>query len=280
LDPEKKKELAFAALKDVLVYSTEAAFAYAAKKEVWEEEANRIPVPCEGDLQYVIELVKKVPMVGKTLAKPLEDLAVKLDAAFLDAAVTVCSDPAAKGVIHKAVASLEPTDEMIALCQEPSGAFTKYLVKTTSAAVVAEMKPVVEKVMAGHDVTKHWQSCIKAYNSAAKKLPKAAGVEEMEFDLEQYALNQMLATVEILIAKVEGYVRATPPPDASEAIKKVLEPLCGNKSSSDAPPGARASTCVPQSIEVAPFWGEFMMFRRRFLDARRGEAERIRLVRE
>ena len=36
--------------------------------------------------------------------------------------------------------------------------------------------------------------------------------------------------------------------------------------------------CGNQSFEAAPFRGELMLFRRRFLDARRGGAERIRLV--
>ena len=36
--------------------------------------------------------------------------------------------------------------------------------------------------------------------------------------------------------------------------------------------------CGTQSFEAAPFRGELMLFRRRFLDARRGGAERIRLV--
>ena len=36
--------------------------------------------------------------------------------------------------------------------------------------------------------------------------------------------------------------------------------------------------CGNQSFEAAPFRGEPMLFRRHFLDARRGEAERIRLV--
>ena len=34
-----------------------------------------------------------------------------------------------------------------------------------------------------------------------------------------------------------------------------------------------------QSFETAPFRGELMLFRRRFLDARRGGAERVGLVR-
>ena len=36
--------------------------------------------------------------------------------------------------------------------------------------------------------------------------------------------------------------------------------------------------CGNQSFEAAPFRGELMLFRRHFLDARRGGAERIRLV--
>ena len=36
--------------------------------------------------------------------------------------------------------------------------------------------------------------------------------------------------------------------------------------------------CGHQSFEAAPFRGELMLFRRHFLDARRGGAERIRLV--
>ena len=36
--------------------------------------------------------------------------------------------------------------------------------------------------------------------------------------------------------------------------------------------------CANQSFDAAPFRGELMLFQRRFLDARRGLAERIRLV--
>ena len=36
--------------------------------------------------------------------------------------------------------------------------------------------------------------------------------------------------------------------------------------------------CGNQRFEAAPFRGELMLFRRHFLDARRGGAERIRLV--
>ena len=40
----------------------------------------------------------------------------------------------------------------------------------------------------------------------------------------------------------------------------------------------RCELCGNQRFEAAPFRGEVMLFRRHFLDARRGGAERIRLV--
>ena len=43
--------------------------------------------------------------------------------------------------------------------------------------------------------------------------------------------------------------------------------------------GGCFALCGNQSFEAAPFRGELMLFRQRFPDARRGGAERVRLVR-
>ena len=81
------------------------------------------------------------------------------------------------------------------------------------------MEPVVKAVMEKHTLTATWQTGIAAYNSAASKIP---GCEPMDFDLDKYVLDQILATIGLLVRSNEAATRACVPADASDAVKQVF----------------------------------------------------------
>jgi hypothetical protein len=219
MDPELQKQLAFKAMTDVLAASVASALAAAAVLDTWTQPAYAIPVPNAGTFYWLAETVGKVPLVGSKLAGEITNVVDALAVSMKDAALTVARDARTKACYDAIIANLQPAENMVELCAKPGGAFADALVKTADAALAKSMEPVVKAVMEKHTLTATWQTGIAAYNGAASKIP---GCEPMDFDLDKYVLDQILATIGLLVRSNEAATRACVPADASDAVKQVF----------------------------------------------------------
>lgn len=218
LDPEKQKMLAFEAMKDMLTLSVDTACATGSQRSTWEKAEFAIPVPRQGDFDWIAEGIGKIPMVGKSMADAILSVPAKIGAKIIDAACVVSSHANTKAVFMNVISRFVATEEHIALCQTGGGAFTDFLINTSNKELSTLLGPVVAEVLKGHDLTKTWQSAIADYNKAASKLP---GIEPLEFDLNEYVMEQILGTIGRLIRQKEAATRAAPGDEASVAIKKI-----------------------------------------------------------
>ncbi|KAH8069561.1 alpha/beta hydrolase [Aureococcus anophagefferens] len=189
MDPELQKQLAFKAMTDVLATSVASALAAAAVLDTWTQPAYAIPVPNAGTFYWLAETVGKVPLVGSKLAGEITNVVDALAVSMKDAALTVARDARTKACYDAIIADLQPAENMVELCAKPGGAFADAL------------------------------TGIAAYNSAASKIP---GCEPMDFDLDKYVLDQILATIGLLVRSNEAATRACVPADASDAVKQVF----------------------------------------------------------
>ena len=219
LDPEKQKMLAFTAMKDTLSLAAKYACTEGSLKGTWERPEYMIPVPRQGDFDWLAEGVGKVPLVGKKLAEEILKVPASISASMIDAAVTISSDPSALAVFADVISRLRPADDMVELCKAGGGAFADSLVRTASAELASLLLPVVAKTLEGHDITKAWQGAIATYNAAAGKLP---GVDPMDFDLNTYVMEQILGTLGLLLRAKEAATRARPGDDATDAVKQIF----------------------------------------------------------
>lgn len=203
LDPAKQQELAAAAMRDLLAMASTRAVTAGKEAATWQDPRLAIPVPNVGTFQNAADTVAKIPMVGSGLAeavmKPIEQIA----AAFVACAVTVSASEGTLGCFTTTIAEID-TATAIAVGQGGGDAYATYLMTTAEANLYAALVPVVAEVLKTDDLTKLWGGAIDAYNSAAKKL----GQEMMEFDLQAYVVEQVLATYAFIIADTEAAVRA------------------------------------------------------------------------
>jgi uncharacterized FlgJ-related protein len=106
------------------------------------------------------------------------------------------------------------TDAMSILRGEDNAA-TKYLEKSTRAALFEKFKPVVKVSLDKVGATKNWNTIFTTYN----KIPL---VEKVNPNLEEYATNKAIDGLFIQIAKEELAIRKNPAARVSDLLKKVF----------------------------------------------------------
>lgn len=120
----------------------------------------------------------------------------------------------AKSIFVDAIKSMSVTDAMSILRGEDNAA-TKFLEKTTRAALVEKFKPVVKASLNKVGATKNWNTIFTAYN----KIPLVTKVNP---DLEDYATNKAIDGLFIQIAKEERSIRKNPSARVTDLLKKVF----------------------------------------------------------
>lgn len=100
-------------------------------------------------------------------------------------------------------------------------AATMYLIKTTSAPLKAEFKPVVSEAIATVELTKYWNPIATKYNKWAKLL----GKDEIEADLDEYVTQKGMDGLFYLIKQEEKKIRIDPIAQVTDLLKKVFGSL-------------------------------------------------------
>ena len=217
MSPEEQARKAAAAMKDCLALAATTGLARAAQPETWEEAANRIPCPMKGKFESLQRQIEKVPMVGKTLAKPVAAGVESVEKAFVDAASTVGKDPAVATAYREAVDGIG-VDAAVDLVKGAPGSFTEYLAGRTDGALTDGVTATVAAVLATHTLTKVWGGATEAYNAAATK----CGVKPVELDLPSYVVEQAMATLKQLVSDKEVELRGHPGDDAPESVREIF----------------------------------------------------------
>ena len=217
MSPEEQAKKAAAAMKDALAVSSATGLARASQPVTWEEAANRIPCPMKGKFENLQRQIEKVPMVGKTLAKPVAAGVESVEKAFVDAASTVGKDPAVAAAYRAAVDGIG-VDAAVDLVQGAPGSFTEYLAGQTDGALTDGVTATVAAVLETHTLTKVWGGATEAYNAAATK----CGVKPIELDLPSYVVEQAMATLKQLVSDKEVELRDHPGDDAPESVREIF----------------------------------------------------------
>lgn len=166
-----------------------------------------------GDLEIKIPLPEEAANVETKLrsmgqGQKVDEAIESINRAAEDAA------NGAKDIFVDAIKSMTVTDAMSILHGDDNAA-TKFLDKTTRAALVEKFKPVVKASLDKVGATKNWNAIFTAYN----KIPL---VEKVNPDLEEYATNKTIDGLFIQIAKEELSIRENPAARVSDLLKKVF----------------------------------------------------------
>ena len=220
MSPEEQAKKAAAAMKDCLGLAAATGLARASQPETWEEAENRIPCPMKGKFESLQRQIEKVPMVGKTLAKPVAAGVESVEKAFVDAASTVGKDPAVAAAYREAVDGIG-VDAAVDLVKGAPGSFTEYLAGQTDGALTDGVTATVAAVLETHTLTKVWGGATEAYNAAATKVPGGL-IKPIELDLPSYVVEQAMATLKQLISDKEVELRDHPGDDAPESVREIF----------------------------------------------------------
>ena len=94
-------------------------------------------------------------------------------------------------------------------------AATKYLQRTTSGQLKAKFKPVVQSSLEKVNATKYYSDIINSYN----RIP---GVKKLNPNLEDYATEEAIEGLFVLVAEEEANIRKNPSARTTELLKKVF----------------------------------------------------------
>ena len=217
MDPESMRQLACAAMRDLLTLSTSFAVARGSEKATWALDEYKIPVPAQGSFDWVSEKVSKIPVVGKASAAKIESISQSIAASCSDAATAVCCDAATAQTYCEVIAAIDDA-QAVALCERGGDALSAFLIASSLPRLTQQLRVVVDKILKTHAITSTWKSATDAYNAAAKTV----GAQPLDFDISDYVLQQTLGTLNQLIRAKEAATRLSPGADASEAIVQVF----------------------------------------------------------
>jgi hypothetical protein len=166
-----------------------------------------------GDLEIKIPLPKEAANVETKLrsigqGQKVDEAIESINRAAEDAA------NGAKDIFVDVIKNMTLTDAMSILRGEDNAA-TKYLEKSTRAALFEKFKPVVKVSLDKVGATKNWNTIFTTYN----KIPL---VEKVNPNLEEYATNKAIDGLFIQIAKEELAIRKNPAARVSDLLKKVF----------------------------------------------------------
>ncbi len=94
-------------------------------------------------------------------------------------------------------------------------AATEFLKTSTSAALTAQFKPVVQSSLQKVQITKHWTPLVKSYN----KVPM---VKKMNPDLNAYVTQKAIEGLFTMIAEEEAKIRKDPVNTGSNLLNEVF----------------------------------------------------------
>ena len=220
LAPERQRELARAAMRDVLRAAVGAAVDKGTEAATWADEEVRIPMPRRHKFDAIAASVAKVPVAGKAMKAKVDGVAESIANNIVDAATAICFDSRTKKTYVDALEAWVATvSDPWPLVDASSSAFSESLVANASGTVAETLRPVVATVLGAHSLTRAWQSSLATYDAAAK-LVRQPGIN---LNLDEYVMEQIVGSLAILIAREERALRASGGGEgASDAVKRIF----------------------------------------------------------
>jgi hypothetical protein len=123
----------------------------------------------------------------------------------------------AKPIFVDAIRSLTIEDAFSILYGEKNAA-TNYLKRTTSAPLKSKFLPVVSQSLDEVNATRYYSDIVTRYN----KIPL---VKKVNPDLDEYATDQAIDGLFLLVAREEANIRANPVARSTELLKLVFGSL-------------------------------------------------------
>ena len=120
----------------------------------------------------------------------------------------------AKPIFIEAVRQMTIQDAWAILRGEKDAA-TQYLKKTTSAQLKEKFKPVIQQSLNKVNATKYYGDLVNTYN----KIPL---VQKVNPNLDEYATDEAIKGLFVMIAKEEKNIRENPVARTTELLKKVF----------------------------------------------------------
>lgn len=100
----------------------------------------------------------------------------------------------------------------------PDNAATEYLKEKTTAKLMADFRPIIQKAVDKVELTSYWQPLITAYNTATI----LTGTQTVNPDLTGYVTEKATSGLFKLIAQEEKNIRQNPAARVTELLKKVF----------------------------------------------------------
>ena len=120
----------------------------------------------------------------------------------------------AKPIFIEAVRQMTIQDAWAILRGEKDAA-TQYLKKTTSAQLKEKFKPIIQQSLNKVNATKYYGDLVNTYN----KIPL---VQKVNPNLDEYATDEAIKGLFVMIAKEEKNIRENPVARTTELLKKVF----------------------------------------------------------
>ncbi len=189
-------------LKEALTIGTQKSTTNASKTDgYFKNSLIKIPFPKEAaEMEKTLKslgMTNQVDAFIKTMNRAAEDAAVKATPIFVNA-----------------IANMSITDGLKIL-RGGENAATLFLVNSTSAGLVKEFKPVIQKSLQKVEITKYWNPLVKSYN----KVPM---VKKMNPNLDDYVTNKAIEGLFKMIAQEENKIRKDPQARVTDLLKDVF----------------------------------------------------------
>lgn len=162
-----------------------------------------IKIPFPPEVQFVESKLRAIGM-----DKLVDEAITSINRAAEDAAGE------AKDIFVGSIKQLTFTDAINIIKGEENAA-TQYLQKTTTDSLKVRFKPIIASSLEKVNATKYWDDVTKQYN----KIPFT---KEVSTDLSEYATDQAIQGLFVMIAKEELKIREDPVARTSDILKKVF----------------------------------------------------------
>jgi Protein of unknown function (DUF4197) len=201
-DGELSQEEIGRGLKEALNAGVGEAVDFLSVKDGYYKSAYKILLPEEA--QKVATKLKAVPGFSDLES----DLTERMNRAAEDAATK------AKPIFIAAIKNMSFQDALNILTGNPDAA-TRYLDKTTNAALYAEFKPVIQEALDKVNAREYWKKAVGSYN----KLPF---VTKTNPELDDHVTKMALVGLFSLVEKKEKGIRSDIGQRNSDLLKKVF----------------------------------------------------------
>lgn len=189
-------------LKEALTRGTNSSVTLVSRLDgFYKNPKIKIPFPKEAkQMESTLKSIgmsKQVDEFVKTLNRAAEDAAKQAAPIFVNA-----------------IKKMTVTDGLKIL-RGGNTAATEFLKASTSTALTAQFKPVVQSSLQRVQITKHWTPLVKSYN----RLPM---VKKMNPDLNAYVTQKAIEGLFMMIAEEEAKIRKDPVKTGSDLLNQVF----------------------------------------------------------